>query len=75
MIVMGRLIVNPAPLITMTQGITGSGVLGMMWMRRRDVMLLFPPDVEDRVDSSGTVFGADSDAVVVALVEHEVWND
>ena len=46
MIVMLELTVNLAPLIMMTQGITRSGVLGIMWMRRRDIKLLFPPDVE-----------------------------
>ena len=38
MAIMGTLTVNPDPLITMTQGITESGVIGVMWKRTMDVM-------------------------------------
>ena len=39
MTIMSRLTVNPAPPITMTQGITRSGVIGMMWTVKKDIMI------------------------------------
>ena len=39
MAMMRRLTVNPAPPITMTQGITRSGVIAMMWTVKKDIMI------------------------------------
>ena len=39
MAIVRRLAVNPAPPITMTQGITRSGVIGMMWTVKKDIMI------------------------------------
>ena len=39
MAIMRRLTVNPALLITMTQGITRSGVIGMMCTVKKDIMI------------------------------------
>ena len=39
MILMEGLAVNPDTLITMTQGTTRSGVLGMTWRTTKDIIL------------------------------------
>ena len=38
MVIMGTLIVDPVPPITMTHGITESGVIGVMWKMTKDIV-------------------------------------
>ena len=74
MTMMRGLTVNPAPLITMTQGINEE------WCDWNDVDVEegyydpFQPDVEGRFVSPGTSFGMDTDTVVVASVVCEAMN-
>ena len=38
MVIIGTLIVDPVPPITMTHGITVSGVIGVMWKMTKDIV-------------------------------------